>query len=130
MDSNNSKVPSPQTIAIGMLKAAWPKFTDQQARLYLLMTQDIPEPVLVKAIEALIKESAFLPTVAEIRSRAEALYKAAQGEEPPDAGRGWGEVGGGNSPPRLLRQAENQGPHGGGGGPADGMERNLFLSGG
>ena len=52
MDSNNSKVPSPQTIAIGMLKAAWPKFTDQQARLYLLMTQDIPEPVLVKAIEA------------------------------------------------------------------------------
>lgn len=92
MDSNNSKVPSPQTIAIGMLKAAWPKFTDQQARLYLLMTQDIPEPVLVKAIEALIKESVFLPTVAEIRSRAEALYKSAQGEEPPDAGRGWGEV--------------------------------------
>lgn len=92
MDSKNSKIPSPQTVAIGMLKAAWPKFTDQQARLYLLMTKDIPEPILVKAIEALIKESAFLPTVAEIRSRAEALYKAAQGAEPPDAGRGWGEV--------------------------------------
>lgn len=92
MDSNNSRTPSPQTIAIGMLKAAWPKFTDQQARLYLLMTKDIPEPVLVKAIEALIKESAFLPTVAEIRSRAAALYNSAQGKEPPDAGRGWGEV--------------------------------------
>lgn len=92
MDLNNSKNPSPQTIAIGMLKAAWPKFTDDQARLYLLMTKDIPAPVLVKAIEALIKESPFLPTVAEIRSRAEALYKAAQGREPPDAGRGWGEV--------------------------------------
>lgn len=92
MDSNNSKIPSPQTVAIGMLKAAWPKFTDQQARLYILMTKDIPEPILVKAIEALIKESPFLPTVAEIRSRAEAIYKAAQGAEPPDAGRGWGEV--------------------------------------
>lgn len=34
----------------------------------------------------------ILPTVAEIRSRAEALYKAAQGAESPDAGRGWGEV--------------------------------------
>lgn len=92
MDLNNSKIPSPQTVAIGMLKAAWPKFTDQQARLYILMTKDIPEPVLVKAVEALIKESAFLPTVAEIRNRAAALYKAAQGAEPPDAGRGWGEV--------------------------------------
>lgn len=92
MDLNNSKIPSPQTVAIGMLKAAWPKFTDQQAKLYILMTKDIPEPILVKAIEALIKESAFLPTVAEIRSRAAALYKAAQGKEPPDAGRGWGEV--------------------------------------
>nr|DAV12465.1 MAG TPA: replication protein P [Caudoviricetes sp.] len=92
MDLNNSKIPSPQTVAIGMLKAAWPKFTDQQAKLYILMTKDIPDPILVKAIEALIKESRFLPSVAEIRERAAALYKAAQGAEPPDAGRGWGEV--------------------------------------
>lgn len=92
MNSQSSTDPSPKAIAIGMLRAAWPKFTTEQARLYLLMTKDIPEPVLVKAIEALIKESPFLPTVAEIRSRAEALYKAAQGAEPPDAGRGWGEV--------------------------------------
>lgn len=92
MTYQNSQIPSPKITAIGMLRAAWPKFTDEQARLYLLMTKDIPEPILVKAIEALIKESAFLPAVAEIRSRAEALYKAAQGEEPPDAGRGWGEV--------------------------------------
>ena len=92
MDLNNSKIPSPQTVAIGMLIAAWPKFTDQQAKLYILMTKDIPDPILVKAIEALIKESRFLPSVAEIRERAAALYKAAQGAEPPDAGRGWGEV--------------------------------------
>lgn len=92
MNSQSSTNPSQNAIAIGMLRAAWPKFTTEQARLYLLMTKDIPEPVLVKAIEALIKESPFLPTVAEIRSRAEALYKAAQGAEPPDAGRGWGEV--------------------------------------
>lgn len=92
MTYQNSQIPSPKITAIGMLRAAWPKFTDEQARLYLLMTKDIPEPILVKAIEALIKESVFLPTVAEIRSRAEALYKAAQGDEPPDAGRGWGEV--------------------------------------
>ena len=92
MTYQNSQIPSPKITAIGMLRAAWPKFTDEQARLYLLMTKDIPEPILVKAIEALIKESAFLPAVAEIRSRAEALHKAAQGEEPPDAGRGWGEV--------------------------------------
>ena len=92
MNSQSSTNPSQNAIAIGMLRAAWPKFQAEQARLYLLMTKDIPEPVLVKAIEALIKESPFLPTVAEIRSRAEALYKAAQGAEPPDAGRGWGEV--------------------------------------
>ena len=80
-------------MALGMLKAAWGnKLTDEQAKLYLIMTNDIPEPVLLKSIEALIKESRFLPTVAEIRSRAAALYNSAQGKEPPDAGRGWGEV--------------------------------------
>lgn len=80
-------------MALGMLKAAWGnKLTDEQAKLYLLMTNDIPEPVLLKSIEALIKESRFLPSVAEIRERAAALYNSAQGKEPPDAGRGWGEV--------------------------------------
>lgn len=75
MTYQNSQIPSPKITAIGMLRAAWPKFTDEQARLYLLMTKDIPEPILVKAIEALIKESAFLPAVAEIRSRAEAFTR-------------------------------------------------------
>lgn len=93
MNSQSLNSLSPRTMALGMLKAAWGnKLTDEQAKLYLLMTNDIPEPVLLKSIEALIKESRFLPSVAEIRERAAALYKAAQGAEPPDAGRGWGEV--------------------------------------
>ena len=94
MNSQSLNSLSPRTMALGMLKAAWGnKLTDEQAKLYLLMTNDIPEPVLLKSIEALIKESRFLPSVAEIRERAAALYNSAQGKEPPDAGRGWGEVG-------------------------------------
>ena len=93
MNSQSLNSLSPKTMALGMLKAAWGnKLTDEQAKLYLLMTNDIPEPVLLKSIEALIKESRFLPSVAEIRERAAALYNSAQGKEPPDAGRGWGEV--------------------------------------
>ena len=93
MNSQSLNSLSPRTMALGMLKAAWGnKLTDEQAKLYLLMTNDIPEPVLLKSIEALIKESRFLPSVAEIRERAAALYNSAQGKEPPDAGRGWGEV--------------------------------------
>ena len=93
MNSQSLNSLSPRTMALGILKAAWGnKLTDEQAKLYLLMTNDIPEPVLLKSIEALIKESRFLPSVAEIRERAAALYNSAQGKEPPDAGRGWGEV--------------------------------------
>ena len=97
MNSQSLNSLSPRTMALGMLKAAWGnKLTDEQAKLYLLMTNDIPEPVLLKSIEALIKESRFLPSVAEIRERAAALYNSAQGKEPPDAGRGrrmgWKEI--------------------------------------
>lgn len=75
-----------------LIKAAWPQFTANQGRVYRKMLDDVPIPVLHKAVEACVRESRFLPTIAEIREKAEAVYKQAKGIESPDASRAWGEV--------------------------------------
>nr|DAH24411.1 MAG TPA: replication protein P [Caudoviricetes sp.] len=76
-----------------MVKAAWPQFTVNQGKVYAMLLQDIPEAVLYKAVIAVCKESKFLPTIAEIRERAEAIYKTAKGIESPDASKAWEAVG-------------------------------------
>ena len=71
---------------------AWPKLTKQQAALYDRKLKDIPDEILFRAIDALINESEFLPTIAEIRKRARSIYAQAAGITPPDASKGWGDV--------------------------------------
>lgn len=76
-----------------IIKAAWPQFTENQGKVYAMLLQDIPDAVLYKAVIAVCRESKFLPTIAEIRERAEAIYKTAKGIESPDASKAWEEVG-------------------------------------
>lgn len=83
---------SNQLKALAMIKAAYPKFTHEQGMVYARLTADIPDVILLKAIELIIKESQFLPTVAEIRNRAIELYKMAKGKTLPDASKAWGDV--------------------------------------
>lgn len=78
--------------ALAEIHMAWPKFTKEQAMLYDRKLRDIPAELLYRAVDALVSEVKFLPTIAEIRERALSLYSQAAGVVPPDAGRGWGEV--------------------------------------
>lgn len=78
--------------ALSMIQMAWPKFTPAQGLLYDKQLKDIPDELLFSAIDALTKESSFLPSIAEIRDRARSLYKSVAGIPEPDAGKAWGEV--------------------------------------
>lgn len=75
-----------------MIKAAWPSFTENQGIVYAKLLSDIPDIVLYKAVVAVCKESRYMPTIAEIRNKAEAIYKQAKGIERPDASKAWGTV--------------------------------------
>lgn len=81
-----------RAMAISEIYMAWPKFTKQQAALYDRKLKDIPDEILFRAIDALINESEFLPTIAEIRKRSRSLYAQAAGITAPDASKGWGDV--------------------------------------
>lgn len=81
-----------RAMAISEIYMAWPRFTKQQAALYDRKLKDIPDEILFRAIDALINESEFLPTIAEIRKRARSLYAQAAGITPSDASKGWGDV--------------------------------------
>lgn len=78
--------------ALSMIQMAWPRFTTAQGVFYDKQLEDIPDELLFSAIDALTKESPFLPSIAEIRDRARSLYKSAAGLPEPDAGKAWGEV--------------------------------------
>lgn len=78
--------------ALSMIQMAWPKFTPAQGLFYDKQLKDIPDELLFSTIDALTKESSFLPSIAEIRDRARSLYKSVAGIPEPDAGKAWGEV--------------------------------------
>lgn len=78
--------------AIAILGAVFPKFTPTQAQAYDEFLSDIPAILIEKSIKQLILTAKFPPTVAEIRETAEKIYRTANGERQPDAGRSWGEV--------------------------------------
>ena len=68
------------------------KFTPQQAALYEKFLADLPEALVEGAVSLLCKTSVYPPTVAEIRKKAEDLWRESQGESLPDAGRAWKEA--------------------------------------
>ena len=68
------------------------KFTPDQAVLYEKFLADIPEALVEGAVSILCRTSVYPPTVAEIRRKAEELWRESQGERLPDAGRAWQEA--------------------------------------
>jgi hypothetical protein len=78
--------------ALSEMHMAWPKFTKEQAALYDRKLMDIPDEILYRAVDALVNEMEFLPTIAEIRKRSRSLYSQAVGIISHDASEGWGEV--------------------------------------
>ncbi len=78
--------------AIAVMAALFDKFTEEKVVLYNRMLSDIPPVLVDKAIQSLARTSKFPPTVAEIREKAEEIYRIAGNEPIPDAGEAWGEV--------------------------------------
>lgn len=72
-------MPSQRAAAMALIKACFPNFTALQGEVYTRLTADIPEGVLCRAVENVIKISRFMPTVAEIREEAGKILKAATG---------------------------------------------------
>ena len=68
------------------------RFTMQNVAAYDRFLQDIPAELVSKAVENLILNSKFPPSIAEIREEARKIYAAAAHIQQKDAGRAWGEV--------------------------------------
>ena len=85
-------MPSRRAAAMALIKTCFPQFTPPQAEAYTRMTEDIPEGVLCRAVENVIKISWFLPTVAEIREEAGKILKAATGTRTVLPEEEWGKV--------------------------------------
>ena len=85
-------MPSRRAAAMALIKTCFPQFTPPQAEAYTRMTEDIPEGVLCRAVENVIKISRFLPTVAEIREEAGKILKAATGTRTVLPEEEWGKV--------------------------------------
>lgn len=77
---------------LALIKCAYPKFTDEQARVYGICLKEIPDEVLKKAVVNVIKQSRFLPTIAEIIEESKLVWQYARGIELPNAEQGWAEV--------------------------------------
>lgn len=85
-------MPSRRAAAMALIKACFPNFTDLQGEVYTRLTADIPEGVLCRAVENVIKISRFMPTVAEIREEAGKILKAATGTQTVLPEEEWGKV--------------------------------------
>lgn len=78
--------------AIAVMASLFNGFTDERVAIYNRFLSDI-SPILVdKAIQSLARTSKFPPTVAEIREKAEEIYRIASDNPLPDAGKAWGDV--------------------------------------
>lgn len=85
-------MPSRRAAAMALIKTCFPQFAPPQAEAYTRMTEDIPEGVLCRAVENVIKISRFMPTVAEIREEAGKILKAATGTRMVLPEEEWGKV--------------------------------------
>lgn len=81
-----------QQKAIALLGLAYRDFTPAQAQLYQIMLAEISADVLGKAIETIIKNSKWCPTVAEIRQKAEEIQNVATNTQAITAGMAWESV--------------------------------------
>lgn len=82
-----------------MLKALSPfnlaykkEFDDKQLQFYVEMLLDIPVELVSAAVELLIKTSNWLPTIAEIRSKAEEVHRQVNGIEEESWSKAWEDV--------------------------------------
>lgn len=74
------------------IKCAYPKFTEEQARVYRVCLADIPVEILKKAVVNVIKRSPYMPTVAALVEESKTIWKYASGEQIPNAEMAWSEV--------------------------------------
>ena len=79
---------------IALIMAAYPNFTANQGKVYsVLLSQEYPVPVIKQAVVNVIKNSKFMPTVAEILDECKTIVRyARQGEHVFSAESGWQEV--------------------------------------
>lgn len=79
---------------IALIMAAYPNFTANQGKVYsVLLSQEYPVPVIKQAVVNVIKNSKFMPTVAEILDECKTIVRyARQGEHVYSAESGWQEV--------------------------------------
>lgn len=79
-------------MTLALLTGVYKGFTTEQAMLYSKFLTDIPVDLVTSAINSLIQKSKYAPTIAEIRTEAETIYRAATKTEIPSPADAWEEA--------------------------------------